>query len=377
MAHAHHHHDQSTYYLEQLFTIAVCGALGAVALTTFFSDVRYADPGGVVDVRQLSTWDHAKLIMLGSITDDSGREIQRACKLSLMLHSKFHFWVLLGSIAMLALVAIRAVALWFQVDQAHTPAGHSHDHGHDCCDHDHAHAACGHDHAGRHGHDHDHGSEAAVGVQGAVASLPLVAAAAPAPSHDHDHTHEDGHDHGWAPWRYVVLLLPVVLYMLNLPNQGFRGNHGLNIGSMANVEAPKEVADNGVAVVGFKQLEEAALTEDLRQHYDGKTVKLSGRYVDYSPTRFTLIRYKINCCAADALPVKALIMVHPGAASKGEKLDNDKLRNQWVEVTGRIAFLKQPGTNQYMTALILCPSKEQPLKDLVKLVPMDPNPWLT
>src|SRR5262249_18283679 len=68
--------------------------------------------------------------------------------------------------------------------------------------HEHAHAAAGHDHGHAHDHDHDHG-------------------------HDHDHSH------GWAPWRFVVLLLPVVLYFLNLPNEGFSsGNeHGASAGA--------------------------------------------------------------------------------------------------------------------------------------------------
>ena len=37
MAHDHHHHDQNTYYLEQLFTIAVCGALGGVAVLLWYT----------------------------------------------------------------------------------------------------------------------------------------------------------------------------------------------------------------------------------------------------------------------------------------------------------------------------------------------------
>ena len=31
---------------------------------------------------------------------------------------------------------------------------------------------------------------------------------------------EHGHDHGWAPWRYMVLAIPVFLFFLGLPREG-------------------------------------------------------------------------------------------------------------------------------------------------------------
>src|SRR5438445_166391 len=65
--------------------------------------------------------------------------------------------------------------------------------------------ACGHDHAPgetcAHEPDlehHEHHIGKAVG-------------------HHHDHDEAD-HDHGWAPWRYVVVLVPIILFLLGLPN---------------------------------------------------------------------------------------------------------------------------------------------------------------
>src|SRR5208283_5592873 len=138
--------------------------------------------------------------------------------------------VLIAGIVLLILVAIRAVGLWRSVgpaaggavlahDHHHGPGEKcSHDHGHDCGHdhdhaHDHAHEAghdCGHDHGHNHDHDHDHD-----------------------PGHEHEHHHahshgpgdDHGHDHGFSPWRYIILLLPVVLYFLNLPNQGFSASY--------------------------------------------------------------------------------------------------------------------------------------------------------
>ncbi len=86
---------------------------------------------------------------------------------------------------------------------------HDHDHGHT---HEHG-AACDHTHDHDHEHGHTHG-------------------------HDHAHAHgghDHGHDHGWNPWRYIVLLLPVVLYFLNLPNSGFSASYmmrGMHTGEL-------------------------------------------------------------------------------------------------------------------------------------------------
>jgi hypothetical protein len=66
MTHAHdHRHDPSTYYLEQLFTIAVCGALGVVAVLLWYTD-----------------------------------------KARLILHPKFHSWLLVGGLTLLTLVGV-------------------------------------------------------------------------------------------------------------------------------------------------------------------------------------------------------------------------------------------------------------------------------
>src|SRR6185312_7120745 len=105
MAHDHSHGDRSAYYLNQLFTIAVCGALGGVAVMLWWSG-----------------------------------------KIALMLHPKFYLWVLMVGVTLLLLVVLRAVAVWRSVDEA--VLEHSHDHDHEHCGHHHGH--CDHD------HDHDH-----------------------------------------------------------------------------------------------------------------------------------------------------------------------------------------------------------------------------
>jgi uncharacterized membrane protein YraQ (UPF0718 family) len=177
MAHVHAPEDRNTWYLDQLFMIAICGALAGVTITLWWSGL-----------------------------------------LGRMLHPKFHVWVLLGGGTLLALVVLRAVAVWRSVDEL-VPHDHAHDHSH----------GHGHDHPHEHDHDHGPGSaavQAAPGVVGA-ATLPLLTTPAPAAGHPHGHSHahghghDHGHEHGWAPLRYIVLLLPVVLYFLVLSNPAF------------------------------------------------------------------------------------------------------------------------------------------------------------
>lgn len=171
-AHAEHGDDRYAFYLDQLFMIGACGAIAAVTILLWQSN------------------------LLGK-----------------MLHPKFHLWVAAGGVSLLALVVIRAIAVWRSVDtDAETPHEHGptcgHDHGLDHggeCGHDHGHdhghgGECGHDHGHDHGHGHAHSH---------------------APSHGHGHSHSHGHDHGAQPWRYVILLLPVFLYFLVLSNPVF------------------------------------------------------------------------------------------------------------------------------------------------------------
>jgi uncharacterized membrane protein YcgQ (UPF0703/DUF1980 family) len=301
MAHDHSHDDRNAYYLNQLFTIAVCGALGGVAVMLYVSG-----------------------------------------KLQLMLHPKFFIWVLLGGVALLALVVIRAVAVWRSVDEPahdHDDCGHEHDH----CHHDHEHDM----HAVTHAHDHDHG-------------------------HDHSHDHDHNHEHGWAPWRYVVLLLPVVLYFLNLPNKGFSADDALND---VQLKAPTSVRAKGSGTidVGFLELQNAALDPGLREFFEGRTVALTGQYIGNNPKQFGLQRKKIACCGADAVSLNAIIAVDDQSS---ESVDPDRYRNKWIEVKGRIQFVQKSGSNEFITRLILYPTKEEPIDRLVKIIPPPPTPYV-
>jgi hypothetical protein len=153
---AHDHDHKSTYFLEQLWTIVTCGALGIVMVLLWHYQV-----------------------------------------LPIILDRKFHEAVLWGGIVLLILVGIRIVDLWFSAARLRAattgPESSGEDHGH--MEHDHAHEHV-HAHEAAAGHVHNEGEECC---------------------HDHHTGHDCGHDHGWAPWRYAVLLLPTVLFLMKLP----------------------------------------------------------------------------------------------------------------------------------------------------------------
>src|SRR6266568_7667713 len=134
MSHSHDHsHDDSSYYLEQLCTIVVCGLLGIVAVMLYYQK-----------------------------------------SLNFMLAHFLHAYVLWSGFAILAL----------------------------------------------------------VGLRGALLSLSL--------RRHHNHSHQ----HGWSPWRYIVLCLPIMLYFLGLPNQGFSSVKAIDV-----EDADRVVTDQGGEII--------------------------------------------------------------------------------------------------------------------------------
>jgi hypothetical protein len=336
--HAHHHGDAQAYFTEQLFNIAVCAAIGGVMVMMFFN--------GMVT------------FLFG------GNEVQ-------------YTRVLLGGAGLLAVVLVRAAFVWFAVGDksaAHAPDECGHDHG-----------DCGHDHH-HHQHEHETGIKAAAST--ALTGLPLAPAMAVPHSHDHDHDHDHdhghshdhghGHDHGWAPWRFVLLVLPVVLFFLGLPNKGISKGSDMKLTADEQAEVEKLASGKSkggdVVPMTFLQLERAALSQDARDAYAGRMVSVTGEYFGDNPYRFTLQRYKLNCCAADAIPLKAIIALSPEAQKK-YKLDPSKYQKKWVDVTGRLEFFYLRTSNEYVSTIFLDPDDKHPLSELIQEVPPPGNPY--
>ena len=192
-------------------------------------------------------------------------------------------------------------------------------------------------------------------------------------------------------------MLPVVLFMLNLPNEGFSARYHdagardphfeeyraaslvglcasqnssaplLATASLAPPETPRHV--------GFNDVERAAFSEAGRNSLSGKVVIIVGMFVaSNDSSRFSLVRYKMNCCAADALPLNAVIKVSPSWT--GERLDVKARQQKWVKVTGRIFFTpseRNPG--EMIPTLILFPSRDTLPNDLVEIVVQPGNPY--
>lgn len=226
-------------------------------------------------------------------------------RLSYILAPQFFLPVLFGGIALIVLVLIRGVGLWREAGTA----------GADCC-----------------GHDHDHG-------------------------HDHGHGHD--HEHGWTPAKYAVLLLPVVLYFLNLPNSSFNPQ-AFNFDAVELSGDVKSVADKGSVALGFKELTNAALDPRTREELEGKTGSLKGMFSRLGNDKvFTLYRVKMTCCAADAIPLGVRIFSPENITGMPEK--------QWVEVSGQIQFHKLKDREKYMPVMVVKSA------DDVKKIPPEPE----
>jgi hypothetical protein len=309
---AHVHAKDSNYFIEQLCTIGVCGALGGVAITMWMI------PGG-----------------LGFL----GKQFQEPYGQPMLSP------VLWGGLALIAFVLIRAIAVWFSVGK---PEAHTHDHKHDHDhDHHHDHADCAHNH--HHGQDEEHDHHHA---------------------HEHAHVenpaHDHGHDHGWAPWRYVILLMPVGLYSLGLVPKAARVsevNTNIDDGSTSSI-----TAKGGEVIHDFLKLDQAAASPELRNHYEGRTAKLIGQAdIKPDPRRFGLARDRIACCAADRVSLKLVVEVSDKSV-RGKNFNAQSLRNKWVDVTGIIQFRTLSGTDKYVTVLVVDAADIIPLDK----TPLDP-----
>lgn len=302
MAHSHAHaHGEaaSEYFRDQLCTIASCGFLGAIGVLMYNSPMQ-----------------------------------------KIILAPAFEAPVLIGGIALLVIVFIRAVSIWkvagmVQPPEPHT--GHDHAHGHD---HSHAHSHA-HDHSHSHAHSHAHHAEGEKCDH---------------PSHEggHDHGeaeegHED-HDHGSSPWQYIVLMIPIALYFLNLPNSGFSSEGIEKIFNQEKIEVKmvhypasalvtstllySEKSQITRPIASMNELNLMTLSPAARAANEGNRVSLKGMYLQNSDHEFDLFKLKRVCCGADALPIRARII--------SQKPIEKMPPRTWLNVTGELHFVKTP-----------------------------------
>ena len=373
-----HDHEEEHFFLNQLCLIGFCGAFAVVCLTLFFFRINM---------------------------------------LNLILGSQFHPYVLASGIVLFVLVIIRASAVWqLSGTQTHSHEHHSHDH-----DHDHDHERCNHDHD----HDHEH-VKAHTDSHVKTHSDSHTHAPATAHSHSHNHSHGHGHDHdhdhSFTPWRYVVLFIPIVLYLLGLPNTGprvseiersyvskeqvnrylfsaFANQNPLGqvatlhtVSQWENMIYLREESEKYSKVISlsqnpitastifmaldagneadaenlpFSQLEVIKESAGAREKYDGKYVEIWGQYMPdkRSDKVFYLVRFRIKCCAADTIQLDVPMICKESLFGL-----NIKPRD-WVKVTGRVQFHERsPG--DYVTVLLLNSKKS------IRAADPDPEPYI-
>lgn len=313
MGHTHEHKD-NTYYIEQLCTIGVCAALGIVGVMLWRSTtIKPGEPAG------------------------AGTGM-----IDLMLNPNFHLPVLLGGITLVILILVRALAVWSSVRQTahHHDHEHEHEHDHDHThDHEHGGAGCS-EHEHEHSHEHEHAEAAS-------------------------HSHEHGHEHSAAFWRYAVLLLPVVLYFLNLPNKTFSAAYfgaSMDVGDLGTETFAAPKASGDATEFGLTELKEGAPGADFRKEYQGKAGKLKGQFTPMNNRVFTLMKTKMNCCAADAIAVKSEVAIVAPQGGVGPIQDME-----WIEVEGTIQFREKPDEPGAFMPILQVPSK-----DKIRKIPPQP-----
>ncbi len=181
---------------------------------------------------------------------------------------------------------------------------------------------------------------------------------------DHDcehHEHGRSHDIYWVLARLQILLFPVGLFLIGVPNSGFSQDRirillGADDALTGNMAA---VAHRNGTVTSLKELNEAAWDEGRRESLRGQTAILEGqihRINASDPCQFTLFRMKMTCCAADIVPLKVRIVLKNGTLSGIEDFD-------WVEMKGQIQFVQAPNSDRYIPVIVV-----EDIRDLRKTV---------
>lgn len=168
-------------------------------------------------------------------------------------------------------------------------------------------------------------------------------------SHHHHHDHGDGHthdhdEHTHAPslWRLIVLALPLMIIFMGVPRQGFSAQGLTNKLSAEDLKAIAAVASTSLPPgfvpkgeprqADWKVLVNAANDPIQREHWQAQMVQIVGQAVadPRFSDRFRLMRVKITCCAADAVPL-SLTVLGPW--------DPSWQSGQWVEIIGAVNFV--------------------------------------
>ena len=149
---------------------------------------------------------------------------------------------------------------------------------------------------------------------------------------DHEATGEDDdHDHEHRPWVGWLLAAPLAVLVLVAPAPLGADAASRQEAYVPAIEASRFPAlrppTDGAVNLRIGEFVDRAIWDEGGS-LDDATVRLKG-FVVHDPAAgddFVLARFRISCCAADAIPVK--IIVREGGPRPEE--------NQWLEVTGTL-----------------------------------------
>lgn len=157
---------------------------------------------------------------------------------------------------------------------------------------------------------------------------------------------------------YVVILVPIILFLLGLPNKGptihvvddvaareeamvqsasmYTGLVCLDTWSQLAWLAKR--ADDVSLAEGIpatiKMLDESKDDSVLRADFKNKVVTVVGQYVQNSrdPRVFTLARLRMNCCAGDAIARQITVI--------SQSPFQDLKDQSWIKVTGKVEYAR-------------------------------------
>lgn len=150
-----------------------------------------------------------------------------------------------------------------------------------------------------------------------------------------------------------------------MPSEGFSvGLDNTKLGEGTDVQVK-----GGDVISGFQEFERAANSEKSRADYGGRRVEVKAQVAPSSDRRqFALQRYKMACCAADAVPINLIVLVQDDD-EKGKTFNSGLLQSQWVEVQGILQFRLKQGTQEYISVI-------KAKAEDIKVVARPPNPFI-
>jgi hypothetical protein len=165
-----------------------------------------------------------------------------------------------------------------------------------------------------------------------------------------NHSHETGeHSHGSVFWRAVILMFPLILFAMGLPNQGFSAERIAKMLGPAvalNLNDIQTVAEKETLIpVSFEDVANALRTPIMQETLSGQRTELRGQLQKISDREFTLYTIKMTCCSSDSVPLKARIIISAGefGGSLGALGFKD---GDWLLVRGVLQFVVVEGRKE-------------------------------